>query len=175
MQLQQEHIIRLCHMTTRYAPHPLILFNFRLPAPAIFGLERPSTHQCTIQKIPFWDFLDALKPNPTPGHGSGFICFFLTHPHIQRSVFFPLPSAFPFLPLSFPFPTHNFFFLFWGSCFGTSSFFGFPSFFFVSSFYFLFCVALFEVFVISFYFILCLYLRFLSSLCFFFPFFLLFL
>ncbi len=39
------------------------------------GLEWPSTHQCTIQKIPFWDFSDGMKPNPTPGQGSGFMVF----------------------------------------------------------------------------------------------------
>jgi hypothetical protein len=30
-------------------------------------LEWPSTHQCTIQKILFWDFLDVMKPNPRTG------------------------------------------------------------------------------------------------------------
>jgi hypothetical protein len=29
------------------------------------GLEWPSTHQCTIQKIPFWDFMDGMKVSPS--------------------------------------------------------------------------------------------------------------
>jgi hypothetical protein len=28
------------------------------------GLEWPSTHQCTIQKIPFWDSMDGMKLSP---------------------------------------------------------------------------------------------------------------
>ncbi len=117
--------------------HPLQL----PPAPAIFGLEWPSTHQCSMQNIPFWDFLDGMKPNPTPGQGSGF--FFLNHtpshstvslfplpplpPYLSLTSCFYVPSSFlPFSPLIisclllfgsslFPslFPAHNFFFLFW--------------------------------------------------------------
>jgi hypothetical protein len=30
------------------------------------GLEWPSTHQCTIQKIPFWDFMDGMKGHSEP-------------------------------------------------------------------------------------------------------------
>jgi len=29
------------------------------------GLSDPSTQQCNIQKIPFWDFMDGMKLSPT--------------------------------------------------------------------------------------------------------------
>jgi hypothetical protein len=79
-----------------------------------------------------------IKPNPTqPNPRTGFwvhrICF-LTHPDLQRSVFFSfshpvptyaLPPAFPFLPLFPPFSRSLFLFLSLGLF--HSSFFGFPS------------------------------------------------
>jgi hypothetical protein len=30
----------------------------------IRGLSDPATHQCTIQKIPFWGFMDGMKVSP---------------------------------------------------------------------------------------------------------------
>ncbi len=76
-------------------------------------LEWPSTHQCSIQKFPFWDFLDVMKPNPRTGfwvhsfffpihpaltfHGKFFFFFFFPQPPLY------LPPTFPFLPLSPPF------------------------------------------------------------------------
>jgi len=41
-------------------------------------LERPSTHQCTIQKIMFWDFMDGMKLSPRGQFLSSviFILFF---------------------------------------------------------------------------------------------------
>jgi hypothetical protein len=40
-------------------------------------LEWPSTHQGTIQKIPFWDFMDGMKLSPGVSLlGQYFIFFF---------------------------------------------------------------------------------------------------
>jgi hypothetical protein len=112
------------------------------------GLEWLSTHQCTIPKISFWDFLAGMTPNPTPGQGSRFIGFFFHTPWPLTVSFVFVFSPLPYLPptscfyLGFlfplPFPAHNSFFF----VFGTSSFFGFPFSFFVFCFYFLFCVSI---------------------------------
>jgi hypothetical protein len=97
------------------------------------GLEWPSTHQCSIQKIPFCDFMDGMKLSPRgqftwsvfsfsfcsffsqldffsldqfffPGK-SFFITFFLAHPWPQ--VFFGklLPTPTTYRPSSYQPPT----------------------------------------------------------------------
>ncbi len=107
MQLQQEHLIRLCHMTTRYAQHILILFNFRRPL-LFLGLSgpAPTSAACKISRFGmFWMGWNPIQPQDRV-LGSFFS---ITQPHIQRSVFspfphslptYPLPPAFPFLPFS---------------------------------------------------------------------------
>jgi len=52
-------------------------------------LEWPSTHQCNIQKLPFWDFMDGMKLSPR-GQFIWSVCiyFFL-------GIFFPDRFFFP--------------------------------------------------------------------------------
>jgi hypothetical protein len=52
--------------------------------PTFAWLEWPSTHQCTIQKIPFWDFMDGMKLSPR-----GQYFFFPSGPFFPRYIFSP--------------------------------------------------------------------------------------
>ncbi len=52
--------------------------------------EWPSTHQCTIQKIPFWDFMDGMKLSPGVSLLDQYFYFF-------RARFFSLAQFFFFL------------------------------------------------------------------------------
>jgi len=76
----------------------------------------PSTHQCTIEKIPFWDFMDGMKLSPRDQFtwsvvffpGPFFVsCFFFPRSHSLFSCAIFLRLAFFFLS---PHPwTQNFF------------------------------------------------------------------
>jgi hypothetical protein len=67
-----------------------------------------------------WDFSDGMKPNPTPGQGSGFIVFFSSHTlTFNRQFCFSFPNPLPTYFLLFPsflsplpFLAHNFFFFY---------------------------------------------------------------
>ncbi len=81
------------------------LYTWR--ARCVFWLEWPSTHQCTIQKIPFWDFMDKMKLSPRGQFTWSVYVFFLCS-------FFPLAQYFflgtVFLSLFFwPTPDPKFF------------------------------------------------------------------
>ncbi len=69
-------------------------------------LEWPSTHQCTIQKIPFWDFMDAMKLSPR-GQCSWSVFFFSGNcVFIKNNLAHPWPRVFLEAPTPFFLPTH---------------------------------------------------------------------
>ncbi len=61
--------------------------------PAHIGLEWENTHQCTIQKIPFWDFMVGMKLSPR-GQFTWSVVFFF----FKLGLFFSL--TFIFVPPS---------------------------------------------------------------------------
>ncbi len=77
------------------------------------GPEWPSIHQCTIQKIPFWDFMDGMKLYPRGQFFGSVVLFFPSDFFFGSSLFFLLGS----LLIFFSPPTLTPFFLF-----GTSTY-----------------------------------------------------
>ncbi len=79
------------------------------------GLEWPSTHQCSIQKIPFWYFMDGMKLSPRGQFTWSVFFFFPSAPFFSQLDFFSLDQfLFPgksfFLSLFFwPTPDPKFF------------------------------------------------------------------
>ncbi len=71
------------------------------------SLSDPAPTCSPSKKSCFEIFLNGMKPNSTPGEGSEFTVFFLTHPDLQRSVFFffPFPHPLPTYPLPSSFPS----------------------------------------------------------------------
>ncbi len=70
------------------------------------GLEGPSTHQCTIQNIPFWDFMDGMKLSPK-SQFTWSLVFFILEPFFFSCFF----SFFFFVLIVFsPRPHFCFFF-----------------------------------------------------------------
>jgi hypothetical protein len=74
----------------------------------LMGLSDPTPTSAPSKKFWFWDFLDGMKPNPTPRQGYGFIVFVFTHLNFQWSMFF-LPSPPPCLPPTSYFSLPSFF------------------------------------------------------------------
>jgi hypothetical protein len=62
-------------------------------APTMLRLSDQSTHQHTIQKNLFWDFLDRMKPNPAIGRGE-FLTTQLLQTHDGNRGLLPWPRAF---------------------------------------------------------------------------------
>ncbi len=55
----------------------------------ITWLEWPSTHQCTIQKIPFWNFMDGMKLFPRGQFTWSTVFIFFLGLFFPRNFFFP--------------------------------------------------------------------------------------
>jgi hypothetical protein len=73
--------------------HPIIIqfSSIEMPLFLHIWLEWLSTHQCTIQKIPFWDFIDGMKLSPT---WSASFYFFPSGPFCPFTLFFSWGSFF---------------------------------------------------------------------------------